>query len=158
MRVPWTAAAILLALPGCANPPGQPAAPERIAVVKLVASNDNAGEIGQATLVAHGGQTQVALTFSGVPSDISLPVHVYTYVVEGRCDAVPAVAAYALNDRVLPDAASGGPPTSTRGPFVLSHMADISFEELLGGRFALVLRSAPADRDRVLFCAELRQG
>jgi hypothetical protein len=155
MKVPWAAAALLLTLQGCASQPGTE--DNRRAFVKLVATNANAGEIGQATLRPRDGSTLVMLNFSGVPSDTTLPVHVYTYIVEGRCDAVPDRAAYALNDRVLPDPAAGGSVMSTKGPFVLSHEADVRFDEVMSGRFALVLRTAPADRDRAIFCADLRQ-
>jgi hypothetical protein len=151
----------LLALAACQSggPAGPPpgTAAQRI-VVTLAATPYNAGETGQATLIPAGAKTQVVLNFSGVPPWTTLPVHVYTYIVEGRCGAVPARAAYDLNERVLPDIAAGGPVTSTKRPFVLAHLVAAPIERITSGEFALVLRSAPADGDRVLFCGELRAG
>jgi hypothetical protein len=153
----WFVAPVFLA--GCAGPnlhgsAGQPAGP---VVVKLNATSYNAGEIGQATLHPLNGNTHITLNFSGVPPNTTMPVHVYTYIYEGKCDGLPKEPVYSLNDRVLvttPGARSGH---SSRGPFSLSHSAPLSIEELMSGRFALGLRTAPADGDQLIYCSDVRK-
>jgi hypothetical protein len=148
----------LLAAAGCAseNAASGARAADAGVVVMLAATPRNAGETAQATLIPAGGETRIVLNFSGVPSWTTLPVHVYTYIVDGRCDAVPAQAAFDLNERVLPDAANGGSVRGTRGPFLLVHLAPVPIGQIMDGRFALVMRSAPADGHDVIFCGELR--
>jgi hypothetical protein len=149
-----------LVLPGCADVDhaggGRAVGPE--VAVPLVASARNAGEVGQAVLIPAGPQTRVALTISGVPTWTSLPVHVYTSIVEGGCEGVSDHVLFALNDRVLPDAAAGGSVATGKGPFMLSHLVNAPLDELVQGGRALVLRTAPADGGEVIFCGALRRG
>ena len=56
-----------------------------LVVFKLSATSYAAGEVGQATLIPESGSTRIALNFSGVPRNTTQPVHVYTYIYEGRC-------------------------------------------------------------------------
>jgi hypothetical protein len=120
-------------------------------VVPLQASSYNKGQVGKATLLPQGSATRIVLWFSSVPNHLTLPVHVYTYVYEGGCSALPASAAMTLNDRVLVTSPSG-----IEGP-KLVHTAPVPIDQLLTGRFSLALRSAPADGDQVLYCGELRK-
>jgi hypothetical protein len=120
-------------------------------VVPLAASAYNAGRVAQATLLPQGSATRIVLWVSGVPGGTTLPPHLYTYIYEGTCDMLPAKPAMSLNDRVLVTR-----PFAGRGP-TLSHTAALSVDELLSGRYALALRSAPADGDRVLYCGALRR-
>jgi hypothetical protein len=149
----------LLVLSGCATVDragdAHPAAHE--VVVRLAASSRNAGEVGQAMLIPAGPRTQVILNFSGVPGWTSLPVHVYTSIVEGGCAVGSGQVLYTLNERVLPDAAAGGSVTTGKGPFTLSHLVAAPLDDLLQGGRALVLRAAPADGGEVIFCGELRR-
>jgi hypothetical protein len=153
----WFVASVFLA--GCAGPnlhssAGQAAGP---VVVKLNATSRNAGEIGQAMLLPVNGSTQITLDFSGVPPGTTKPVHVYTYIYEGECGKLPKKPVYSLNDRVLviPSAARSG--HSSHGPFSLSHLAPLPIEELMSGRFALGLRTAPADGDQLIYCSDVRK-
>jgi hypothetical protein len=121
-------------------------------VVPLKASSYNAGHVGQATLLPEGGATRIVLWFSGVPWDTTLPVHVYTYLYEGSCSALPERPAMSLNDRVRWWGVTG-----RRGPS-LGQTARMPMDELLSGRYALALRSAPADGNELIYCGDLRRG
>jgi len=124
--------------------------PTGAVVIPLVASSFNAGRVGHAAILPQGNATRIVLWFSGVPNAMTLPVHVYTYVYEGTCNTLPAKPVISLNDRAL-----GTAPSGSRGPS-LSRVAALPMEELLNGRFALALRSAPFDGDQLLYCGELR--
>ena len=121
-------------------------------VIPLAASSLNAGRVAQATMLPQGSTTRIVLWVSGVPNGTTLPPHLYTYIYEGTCETLPAQPAMALNDRVLVTK-----PFAGRGP-TLSHTAALPIDELLSGRYALALRSAPADGDRLLYCGALRRG
>jgi hypothetical protein len=99
------------------------------------------------------GNTSILLDFTGVPGGSTLPVHVYTYIYEAGCDALPTKPAYSLNERVI----SRNRPGGWAGPFYLTHTMPLQMDELLSGRFSIALRSAPADGDRVIFCGEVRR-
>jgi hypothetical protein len=140
---------------GCAgtgSPNTRSAAADAV-VIPLQATSINAGNVGQATLLPLNGNTSILLDFSGVPGGTTLPVHVYTYIYEAGCGALPAKAAYALNDRVLARKDTGG----WAGPFKLAHTTPLPMNELLSGRFSIALRSAPADGNQVIYCGEVRR-
>ena len=144
---------------GCAGPnlPGSDMQSAKPVVIRLNATTVNAGEIGRASLVEEDGTTRISLNFSGVPVGTVLPVHVYTYVYEGACDKLPEEPAYSLNDHVLVTDSTGRLARSRRGAFTLSHSAPVAAGDLLSGRFALALRTAPADGDRLIYCGDLRK-
>ena len=155
--LPGLALAVLVA--GCAGPDLPQAAEEGTepVVVRLQATTYNAGEIGQASLLPQGDKTLIRLNFSGVPAYASLPVHVYTYIYESACAKLPEKPAWSLNDRVLVEGFSGQRSYSRRGPFTLSHIAPVPVDQLLSGLYALALRTAPADGDQVIYCADLHK-
>ncbi|MDM0114369.1 hypothetical protein QTI66_19605 [Variovorax sp. J22R133] len=126
-------------------------------VIPLRATPVNAGNVGRITLLPMGGETSVRVDLSGVPAGTTAPIHVYTFIYEAACDALPSKAAYALNDRVLVSNNAGNLGVTPRGPYRLAHTAPLSMNELLSGRFSIALRSAPADGDRVIYCGELRR-
>jgi hypothetical protein len=146
--------AIILAL--CGLPAGAARAAETV-VVKLSATSYAAGEVGQATVIADNGATRLVLNFTGVPRNTTQPVHVYTYIYEGRCTELSAKPVYSLNDRVLVSTPSGRTGYGARGPFRLLHSVPVGIDELLGGRYVLGLRTAPADGDYLIYCGELRK-
>ena len=148
-------AIVQLVISGCAgtaSPNSRSAAAEAV-VIPLQATSINAGNVGRATLLPVDGNTSVVLDFTGVPGGSTLPVHVYTYIYEAGCGALPAKPAYALNERVI----STNRPGGWAGPFNLAHTMPLPMDELLSGRFSIALRSAPADGDRVIFCGEVRR-
>lgn len=152
--------AVIWTLFGWAGPglPTGAAHAAALVVFKLSATSYAAGEVGQATLIPESGSTRIALNFSGVPRNTTQPVHVYTYIYEGRCGGLSAKPAYSLNDRVLVSTPSGRIGYGPRGPFSLTHSVPLSIDELLNGRFALGLRTSPADGDHLIYCGELRKG
>ena len=144
---------------GCAgtgSPATQSATPGTV-VIPLKATRINAGNVGRATLLPLDGKTSILLDFTGVPEDTSVPVHVYTYIYEAACGALPTRPAYALNERVLASNPAGVRVYGVRGPYKLAHTTPLPMNELLSGRFSIALRSAPADGDRVIYCGELRR-
>ena len=125
-------------------------------VVPLAASRYNAGQIGSATLLPQDGNTRVLLQFSGVSNFSTSPVRVFTYLYEGSCGQLPERPAYSLNDQVLVRRDTGSLAFGPRGSMRLSHEAPLPIDELASGRFALALRSAPADGNNLLYCGDLR--
>jgi hypothetical protein len=138
---------------GIGSPATRSAAADAV-VIPLQATRINAGEVGRATLLPLDGKTSILLHFTGVPGGTTFPVHVYTYIYEAACGALPTKPAYALNKRVLVSKNAGG---GGAGPFNLAHTTPLPMNELLSGRFSIALRSAPQDGDRVIFCGELRR-
>ncbi|MDH4565240.1 hypothetical protein E8E95_00880 [Pseudomonas sp. BN414] len=118
--------------------------------VRLTASPQNAGQIGQATLAAAGEDTSMSIFISGVPSETTRPVHIYTYIYTGTCERHPDTApAYSMNDRVLVEKDDG-----KRG-WTLSRRADVDLDTLRSGQYSIVLRTGPADGNREIFCGEI---
>ena len=148
-------AIVQFVISGCAGTgsPTTRSAAAGAVVIPLPATRINAGEVAQATLVPLDGNTSILLHFSGVPLGTTLPVHVYTYIYEASCGALPTKPAYALNERVLTRKHAGG----LVGPFDLAHPMPLPMNDLLSGRFSIALRSAPADGNQVIFCGGLRR-
>lgn len=136
---------------------GRGGAESESVAIPLRATPANSGNSGRVTLLPMNGATGIRLEISGVPGGTTAPIHVYTYIYEAQCAALPNKAVYALNDRVLALDAMGNRGLSPRGPYNLVHIAPLSMSELLSGRFSIALRSAPADGDQVIFCGELRR-
>ncbi|MFY9327750.1 MAG: hypothetical protein WAO76_06995 [Georgfuchsia sp.] len=128
--------------------------------IPLVATKYNAGKVGKATLVPQGDKTEVVLTLSGVPNYTTRPIHFYTYVYDGTCSNRSAKPRYVLNDRVLADSLnpeSGfgrGPIGAFIGPVQLSHIISVDFQTFRSTRYALSVRSSPADGNAEIFCGD----
>ena len=127
-----------------------------VTTIALQATPRNAGEIGRAFLMADGDGTRVQIEVSGVPPLVSSrPVHLYTFVYTGRCEAHGDKPAYALLDRVL-----AGSPRSTSiapaaGPFTVSNTAPLPLDQLRAGPYAISVRTSPADGDVEIFCGNV---
>jgi hypothetical protein len=123
--------------------------------VPLQAARIVAGEVGEAQLIPQGESTDVRIVVSGVPRALSSPpVHLYTFIHDGKCGNLSAQPAYALLDRVLAQSLAGG--RSTGGPFTISNTAPLAMERLRTGGYALVVRTSPADGNREIFCGDIR--
>ena len=131
----------------------QGAAADKLVNIRLAASRLNSGEIAWATLVARGGKTDATIMASGVPPQVSRPIHLYTYIYEGTCGSLSARPAYSLTGVVL--ARSGGATGHVGSPYTVANTVDVGLAELLQKPHAIVVRSAPADGDLSLFCGEL---
>lgn len=156
-------AAALLALAftavfaGCAStPPANTsggAGPDRLVNIPLAASRLNAGESAWATLIGRGNQTDASITSSGVPPQVTRPIHLYTYIHDGTCGELSARPAYSLTRVVL--ANSGGAAGRMGPPYTVANTVDVRLAELLAKPHAIVVRSAPADGDLALFCGNI---
>jgi hypothetical protein len=140
-------AALLVA---CASQGPQSGAPGRAAAtrVTLNATSLNAGRIGQAFLIPEGATTRVVLQVSGVPNTVSPPVHLYATLHRGTCDSLDPQPAYSLTQRVLADA-SDNVMLTIRGT------VPASLDSLRNDRYALSVRTSPADANMAIFCGNL---
>ena len=154
MWAPASAVALAASLAGCADRTATTAA--HVLTVPLAASTHNAGEIGRAFLVARGDETAVVVEVSGVPPMLtSRPVHLYTFIYSGRCASLEQPPAYALTARVLAESAQSGRATPLMGPFKVSNTAPLSLDALRRGRYAVVIRTSPADGGQEIFCGDV---
>lgn len=117
--------------------------------VPLVATRQNAGQIGSATLSDWGKQTGVSFIISGVPSGASLPLRLYAFIYKGSCQQ-PGPEAYALNDRVTTER------QAIRG-WTFSRSAPVAMPVLLSGDYSIVVRSAATDGNGDIFCGDIRK-
>ena len=142
--------ALAVSLLACAD-----GAREAVLTVPLVATARNAGEIGRAFLISRGAVTDVVVEVSGVPPLIaSRPVHLYTYLYEGRCDALPPKSRFALTDRVLAQRAAGaGLPAG--GPFTVSNTVPLALDALRRAHHAIAIRTSSADGNVEIFCGNM---
>ncbi|WP_166366210.1 hypothetical protein [Pseudomonas akapageensis] len=126
------------------------AASEQIVAVPLHATIYNAGHIAQATLTPlSSNQTELNLYVSDLPGNTAIPAHLYTYVYSGTCASHGTKAAYELNQFVNTDFDTVGVG------FRLWKSVPVSYDKLRSGGYALVVRAAPADGNRDLFCGNL---
>lgn len=128
--------------------------------IPLVATRNNAGQVGKATLVPQGDKTVVTVVLSGVPPYTGRPIHFYTYIYDGTCDNRNKTPRYALTDRVLADGlmAEQGlrpePLGAFHGPVQLSQSIPAVFQTLRATRYAISVRTSPADGDMEIFCGD----
>ena len=140
---------VALALVGCAD-----RMQDGVISVPLIATSRNAGETGRAFLVPRGTETGVVVEVSGVsPQITSRPVHLYTFLYDGRCDGLPPKPAHALTDRVLAQSGRTAGAAPASGPFTVSNTVAMSLETLRRARYAIVIRTSPAEGNVELFCA-----
>ncbi|HSC82219.1 MAG TPA: hypothetical protein VLC30_01250 [Pseudomonas sp.] len=136
---------LALALSACAT-----SAAAEYVQIKLKATQRNAGNIGQATLVPRGELTDVSATISGVPIGMTYPVRLYVYIYPGSCSQLGAQPAYALN-RTVQTYRQGSADV-----WQLSRSAAVPLTRLLATPHALVLRTPPADGNQDIFCGAIR--
>ena len=113
-------------------------------------------QAGRAYLMPQEGGTRVQIEITGVPAMIvSRPVHLYTYIHRGRCGALVSPPAYSLLGTVLAGSPASTAMAPAHGPYTVSNVAPLPLPELRAGGFAIVVRSAPSDGDRELFCGDV---
>lgn len=77
-------------------------ADRQVVKILLVASQQNTGQIGQATLAADGEETSISILISWVSSETTRPLHMYSCIYRGTCAKKQIVApAFEMNRRVL---------------------------------------------------------
>ena len=125
-------------------------AAKQIVAVPLDATIYNAGHIAQAIMTPlNSNQTEVNLYLSGVPENTAIPAHLYTYVYSGTCASHESKPAYELNQFVNTDFDTVGVG------FRMWKSVPVAYDTLRSGSYALVVRAAPADGDRDIFCGNL---
>ena len=118
--------------------------------IRLTATRRNAGEMARATLMPRGDETSISLFVSGVPSGVTRPVHLYTYIYPGTCANPGESPAYELNQTV-------NTYRHFRGDaWRLSKAAPVALATLRAGDYAIVLRTSPADGNVDIFCGDIR--
>jgi hypothetical protein len=127
---------------GCAT-----TAESQIVSVPLNPTQYNAGHIALATLAPMGSDTDVLLVIGGVPSDTSLPLHIYSYIYAGTCKGLSPKPAYEMNQIVT--------TALMPSPWHLWKKAPVSLSELRSGDHAIVLRASPEDGGFNLFCGNI---
>ena len=125
---------------GCASAPGAGPGSSDKFNVRLTPGPQNAGHIGEASFAAQGGATNIVLTLSGVPSQVTRPVNLYTYIYEGTCGNLNPKPAYSLNEVVLARAES-----PSGAGFTLNKLAPVPLEKLRSGRYAVAVRAQAPD-------------
>ena len=93
----------------------------------------------------------MTIWISGVPSDYTRPVHLYTYIHQGTCGALSAKPAHALLDRVL----AQPPGARSNGPFEVRNTAPTQLAALRAMPHAILVKGAPADGNEDLFCGNI---
>ena len=90
---------------------------------------------------------------SGVPPQVSRPIHLYTYIYDGVCASLAARPSHSLTAVVL--ARSGAAAGQMGPPYTVSNTAAVRLSELRATPHAIVVRSAPADGNQSLFCGDI---
>ena len=134
-------------------------APARdVLAIELNATTHNAGKIAHAFLSPDGEITRVVLMLSGVPQYVGRPIHVYTYIYPGTCRNLPPKPVWSLNERVLANAVTGTPGAGNKTMLTLAHNIPMPLHALRVERYAIGLRTAPADGDWLIFCGDISGG
>lgn len=127
--------------------------------LRLVATAKNAGNIGRAILVPQGEKTAINIEISGVPNSTSRPIHLYAYAYDGTCGNRSAAPRYALTDRVLANSLIARPVRlepigAFVGPVELRESIPAAFPTFRATRYAISVRTSPADGDAEIFCGD----
>ena len=118
--------------------------------VTLIATQRNAGQIGNVTLSSYDNKTGLSYFISGAPGGATLPLRLYTFIYKGSCQQ-PGPVAYAMNEQVNTER------QPIRG-WTLSRTAPVEMSVLLSGEYAIVVRTAPSDGNFDIFCGDIKQG
>ena len=119
--------------------------------VRLAAGPRNAGQVGEASFAAQRDATNIVLTSSGVPSEVTRPVHLYTYIHQGTCGNLSPKPAYSLNEVILARAAS-----PSGAGFTLDKLAPVPLQKLRSGGYAITVRTQAPDQDQEMFCGNIK--
>jgi hypothetical protein len=142
---------VAAAICGCASAPGAGPGSSDKFNVRLTPGPQNAGHVGEASFAAQGDATNIVLTLSGVPSQVTRPVNLYTYIYAGTCGNLSPKPAYSLNEVVLARATSGNSPG-----FTLDKLAPVPLQKLRSGGYAIAVRTQPPDLDQEMFCGNIK--
>lgn len=116
--------------------------------LRLQPTGDNVPSIGTAVLEPAGDKTGVEVEIGRVPDFAALPVHLYTYLYEGRCGDRSAKR-YALDH--ISTAMDYG---LARSMTSVSGTVPVAFEQVRSKPYAVSVQLAPADGGREIFCGD----
>ena len=123
--------------------------------IGLLATRNNPGEIGKATLVSLGEKTGIEVVVSGLPAGTIRPFHLYAFVYEGTCSSHGQKPRYSLTNHVLATSIIGPQEIGTfRGPMRLSENIPVAFQTLRATPYTISVRTSPADGNREIFCGD----
>lgn len=115
----------------------------------MKATRQNAGRIGQVTLIAQKGQTELMFVVSGVPAGTAVPADLETYIYPGTCASHGNQPAYVIkNPYARGDRLLTYPNTMTR-------VVPVLIGDLTSADHAIVLRTSPADGFIDIFCGDV---
>jgi hypothetical protein len=117
--------------------------------VKLDATRQNSGHIGNVALSDWGKQTGLSFFVSGVPNGVVLPLRLYSFIYKGSC-AQPGPVAYEMNDKVNTE-------RQPVGGWTFSRSVPVPLSELLASDHAIVVRTAATDGNVDIFCGDINQ-
>jgi len=145
-RTSWLALVVAAgAISGCASR-------TEIVDVPLQATPQNAEHIARANLSPVGTQTSIWLTIGGVPHDLNVPSRLDTAIYTGSCEHLGAQPAYKTRQANSVDY----PSLASRTQYWAQ--APVALNELTKGKYALLVRTSPADGSRPLFCGNISAG
>jgi hypothetical protein len=143
---PWLATLLTAGmLSACMTPPTD----QPVVNIRLNATEQNTGQIAQASLAAQGEATSLSFVIGGVPQSVVRPVRLYTFVYPGRCGHLGPSPAYAMNQTLVTQ------PIARRRGWTLAKSVPVALDELRAGGYALVVRTTPADGSVDIFCGDI---
>jgi hypothetical protein len=145
-RTSWLALVVAAgAISGCASR-------TEIVDVPLQATPQNAEHIARANLSPVGNQTSIWFTIGGVPPDLAIPSRLDTAIYAGSCQQLGAQPAYKTHQANSVDY----PSIASRTQYWAQ--APVALNELTKGKYALLVRTSPADGSRPIFCGNISAG
>ena len=145
MKVSYPLPTFLLAvlLSGCAGSTGS-----NFVDVTLNATAANRGQTGMVGLVDKGDSTSLNFTIGGVPSGVSLPLQLLSFIYPGSCANLGAQPAYSRNSDTQVFQEQAG--------WIMSKQAPVSLATLMAGSYAVVVSTSTADGGQNIFCGDIR--
>ncbi len=116
--------------------------------LSLQATQENAGAVGQVSLVDQGDETALNFFISGVPLWTSRPVNLLTYIYPGSCTALADKPEFSMNNTTQTAQVDGG--------WRFSKTVPVDLDSLREGGYSIVLRSTPADHSINIFCVPIK--
>lgn len=132
-------------LAGCAGA----AAEKDLLTIRLQGEQQIASSIAQATLAGRGDVTDITFLLGGVPTGVSRPVQLYTFIYGGTCAQLSAEPAYSMNSTTQ--------TTPTDSGWRLSKELPVALGDLRSKPYALVVRTTPADGSTDIFCGDIHK-
>lgn len=149
-RTKWLALVMALGCVAMSAPSAADDAARNLLTIRMKAYPQNAGRVAEVTLVARKEQTELVFIVSGVPSMVTMPPHLHTYIYPGTCASRGDRPVYVISSpSVLGD----------RVPMRSNTMARrvlIPLASLVAADHAIVLRTSPADGFIDIFCGDVR--